>query len=183
MTGDPVVAELHYQTVSDTAPALGAASFGLARVHLSAGRRAKAVEVAARLAREFRFEREASIAAIRLLVATPAPTPAPDAASTAAPASTPRPPSPEDLIQAEERLGGLTVDVRMRTLMRVEIRHAAPADTRLSELVRETARYAASEPDFTALIDLANRLRPPLAWPPRGFRPRLGRFARNDQEN
>lgn len=165
LAGDPVVARLHYQTVSDTAPALGAASFGLARVLLLIGHRDQAVEVADRLAQEFRFEREASIAAVRLLTARPTPP------SGAAPAA----PGEADLRHAEERLDALDVDERVRTLMDVEIQYArflaGGESMDLSERVRETAQHALIERDFVAVVDLANKLRPPIEWRLRGFPP------------
>lgn len=179
LAGDPVVARLHYQTVSDTAPALGAASFGLARVLLLAGHRDKAVETADRLAQEIRFEREASIAAVRLLTASPAP-----------PAGTPPPPPPPgeaDLRHADERLRLLDVDERVRTLMEVEIQHArfrAGGETMdLSDRIRETAQHALIERDFVAMVDLANQLRPPIEWRVRGFAPRVRESDRIKHEN
>lgn len=166
LTGDPVVARLHYQTVSDTAPALGAASFGLARALLLLGHREQAVSVADRLAQEFRFEREASIAAIRLFTASPAP---PGSAA-------PPPPSGDDLRHAEDRLRLLDVDERVRTLMEVEIQHArfraGGESMDLSDRIRDTAQHALIERDFVAMVDLANKLRPPIAWRARGFGPR-----------
>jgi hypothetical protein len=44
----------------------------------------------------------------------------------------------------------------------------------LSELVRAAARHTATERDFTAMIDLANRLRPQVEWRPRIFRGEFG---------
>ncbi|WP_169739972.1 serine/threonine protein kinase [Actinospica robiniae] len=177
LAGDPVVARLHYQTVSDTAPALGAAGFGLARALLLIGHRGQAVAVADRLAQEFRFEREASIAAIRLLTACPEPP-----GAEALP-----PPDEADLRHAEERLGVLDVDERVRTLMEVEIQHArfrAGGETMdLSDRIRETAQHALIERDFVAMVDLANKLRPPIEWRLRGIPPRMGDSGRIKHEN
>jgi serine/threonine-protein kinase PknG len=154
---DLEVARSHYRTVFDTTPALGAAGFGLARVHLLAGRRAEAVATAERLAQEFRHEREARIAVVRLLVTVPAPRQA-------------------DLERAREAAAGLDVDDAAAAGLRAEIRYAEFLHTRdrlrLSEAVRALGAHAATEREYVALVDLANRLRPPLAWPWPGRRGR-----------
>jgi serine/threonine-protein kinase PknG len=147
LCGDMEVARLHYETVFDTAPALGAAAFGVARVHALTGRRREAVDTVERLAREFRFEREARIAAVRLLVAVPPPT------ALAAP-------TPADLAEARELAALLE--------LRAEIQHAefvmGGDQLKLSEVIREIAGYAPAERDHTALVNLANRTRPPIEW-------------------
>ncbi|MFC4031247.1 tetratricopeptide repeat protein [Streptomyces polygonati] len=167
LRGDLQVAQLHYGTVFDTAPALGAAGFGLARVHLLAGRRAEAVAVAERLAAEFRFEREARIAVVRLLTAV-LPIPGSDA------------PAAADLDRARGWVAGLEVDAASGAGLRAEIEYAqfvvAGDRLKLSEVVREVAGQAGTERDHTALVDLANRLRPPVVWG-RGRRRRRGRRA------
>ncbi|WP_237554591.1 MULTISPECIES: tetratricopeptide repeat protein [unclassified Streptomyces] len=155
LRGDLAVAQLHYGTVFDTAPALGAAGFGLARVHLLAGRRAAAVATAERLAPEPRFEREAAIAAVRLLVAV-VPPPGPGA------------PAPADLARARGSMSRLEVDAAAGAGLRAEIEYAefvvAGDRLKLSEVVREVAGHATTERDHTALVDLANRLRPGIDW-------------------
>jgi serine/threonine-protein kinase PknG len=171
---DLTVARLRYETVADTAPALGAAVFGLARVHLLAGRRAEAVEAADRLAGTLRFEREASIAAVRLLAAIPA------TSDGAAPIR----PSAADLTQAQQRLVELGLDARTQTMVLIEIEYAryllGAGGQDLSDMVREAAGHAATERDFVAMVDLANRLRPPIEWRLRGLPFRSRRAAHNE---
>lgn len=155
--GDLPQARLHYETVADTAPALSAAGFGLARTHLLAGRRAEAVAAAERLARELqvqelRFEREARIAIVRLLAAR---------TSHCAPAGA-------DLMKARELTGDLQVSAYMKLGLRAEIQYGISSVTgdwlALSEIISDLARNASSRPDFFAMVDLANRLRPPIEW-------------------
>ncbi|WP_405585653.1 tetratricopeptide repeat protein [Streptomyces sp. NBC_01190] len=166
LRGDLVVAQAHYGTVFATTPALGAAGFGLARVHLMAGRRDEAVATAERLAREFRFEREARIAAVRLLVTAVTPDTAP--------------PTAADLERAALAVTDLDLDTGSAAGLRAEIQYARFTNDRskLSEVVREIARYAATEREYVSLVDLANRLRPPLArrWPKRHARAGKSRF-------
>ncbi|WP_225846834.1 tetratricopeptide repeat protein [Streptomyces sp. HPF1205] len=155
LAGDLEVAQAHYATVFGTTPALGAAGFGLARVHLLAGRRAEAVATAERLAQEFRYEREARVAAVRLLVTVAAGSPAP---------------SPDDLARAEQLLAGLAVDPASAAGLRAELQYArylpghllGRERLALSETVRRLGPHVRTEHDYVALIDLANRLRPPL---------------------
>ncbi|MEE4545086.1 tetratricopeptide repeat protein [Streptomyces sp. V4-01] len=153
--GDLQVAQSHYDTVFDTAPALGAAGFGLARVHLLAGRRAAAVATAERLAQEFRYEREARIAGVRLRVSVIA---GPDLAA----------PTADDLARARAAVDELDLDGAAAAGLIAEIRYAecvlAHDRRELSEVVREVARYAPTERDHTTVVDLANRLRPALTW-------------------
>ncbi len=169
LDGDLTVARMHYERAATTAPGLGAAGFGLARVHLADGRREEAVATAERLAREFRFEREARIAAVRLLVAGPAE------------------PSRDQLARAGELLERLDVDAAARTGMRAEIQLArfvtAGEGLELSEVVRELAGHAATERDHTALVDLANRLRPPIRWRRRAMARKSRRKAHEKHAN
>jgi len=152
---DLEVAQRHYKTVFDTAPALGAAGFSLARVQLLAGHRAEAVSTAERLAQEFRFEREAQIAAVRSRAAVLPPT-------------TLTVPTHADLAWAGELAAGLEVGAEAQIGLRTEILYAqfviAGDRLKLSEAVRELAGHAQTERDHTALVDLANRLRPALEW-------------------
>ncbi|MGV9995212.1 tetratricopeptide repeat protein [Streptomyces sp. NPDC003374] len=165
---DLETARSHYGTVFATTPALGAAGFGLARVHLLAGRRAEAVATAERLAQEFRHEREARIAAVRLLVTVLA-------ARAAAPTA-------DDIGRARAAVAGLDVDEAASASLRAEIEYAWFAHGRdrlqLSEAVRALAAHTPSERDYVALVDLANRLRPPVRWPRAGRR-RAGRHSRS----
>jgi serine/threonine-protein kinase PknG len=148
-------ARSHYSAVFDTTPALGAAGFGLARVHLLAGERTKAVGTAVRLAEEFRYEREARVAAVRLSVMV---LDGPDR---------PRP-TGDDLARAEAGLDGLDVDGPAQAGLRSEIQYAHFLHhhdrERLSDAIRELGPHAPTQPEYVALVDLANRLRPPLRW-------------------
>lgn len=154
LAGDLEVAQSHYATVFGTTPALGAAGFGLARIHLRAGRRAEAVTTAERLAREFRYEREARVASVRLLMTVVGGTPGP---------------APDDLARVERALAELSVDAVSAAGLRAELQYARYLPeyphTRqrlaLSETVRRLGPHVPTEGDYIALIDLANRLRPP----------------------
>ena len=155
--GDLPQARLHYETVADTAPALGAAGFGLARTYLLAGRRAGAVAAAERLAselqvQELRSERGARIAIVRLLAAV---------RDSCAPVEA-------DLMKARELTEELQVSAELRLGLRAEIQYGSSSITgdwlALSAMIADLARLAVSRPDFFAMVDLANRLRPPIEW-------------------
>ena len=160
-----------YEAVAGTAPALGAAGFGLARTHLLAGRRAEAVVAAERLAaelqaRELRFEIEARIAVVRLLAAV----------------TVSSMPAQADLDRAMELADKLRVGPGPRIALRTEIRYGMSCVDgdwlALSELLPELAQLAVTRPDFFAIVDVANRLRPPVHWWwQRGFRPARDRPA------
>ena len=165
LRGDRAVARSHYDTVFGTTPALGAAGFGLARVLLLAGERAKAVEVAEQLAKEFRYEREARVAAVRLRVVVLA---GPDHPA----------PSEDDVARARADLRGLDVNEAATAALRAEIQYAEFLHThdrlKLSEAIRALGPHAPTEREYIALVDLANRLRPALRWG-RGRRQGTGR--------
>lgn len=167
LRGDRTVARSHYGTVFGTTPALGAAGFGLARVLLLAGERAKAVEVAEQLAEEFRYEREARVAAVRLRVMV---LPGPGRPA----------PTEDDVALARAALPGLDVDEAAAAALRAEIQYAEFLRTRdrlkLSDAVRALAPHAPTEREYVALVDLANRLRPALRW---GWPKRRGRTGRS----
>ncbi len=157
ISGELGQARLHYETVADTAPALGAAAFGLARTHLLAGRRAEAVAAAERLAgelqvQEVRFEREARIAIVRLLAAV---------TDLCAPVEA-------DLMRARELTDELSVSADLKLGLRAEIQYGSSSITgdwlALSEMIPELAKLAVSRSDFIAIVDLANSLRPPIEW-------------------
>jgi serine/threonine-protein kinase PknG len=160
-----------YEAVADTAPALGAAGFGLARTHLLAGRRAEAVAAAERLAgelhaRELRFEPEARIAVVRLLAAVTGSS-VPDSA---------------DLARAWKLVDELRVGAGVRIALRTEIRYGMSCVDgdwlALAEMLPELANFAVTRPDFFAIVDLANNLRPPVEWWwQRGLRRRRDRAA------
>lgn len=164
MRGELAQARLHYETVAGTAPALSAAGFGLARTHLLAGRRAEAVAAAQRLAAEsqaqgLRHEHDARIAVVRLLAAV---------TESAAPTSA-------DLIEANERTGDTETSAATKLGLRAEIQYASSAATgdwlALSEVIGDLARLAVSKADAYAMMDLANRLRPPVRlWWQRALR-------------
>lgn len=157
---DPTAARSHYAAVFDTTPALGAAGFGLARVQLLAGEREKAVATAERLAQEFRYEGEASVAAVRLRVMVPGRT-GPDE-------PVPPVPSQDDLERAGAALNDLDVDRAAAAVLRAEIQYARFLHdhdrVRLSDAIRALGPHAPTEREYVALVDLANRLRPPLRW-------------------
>lgn len=155
LRADLATARSHYGAVFDTTPALGAAGFGLARVHLRAGERTKAVGTAVRLAEEFRYERGARVAAVRLSVMVLHE----DGHVT---------PTGDDLERAWAGLDGLDVDRATSAGLHAEIQYASFLHHRdrgrLSDAVRELGRHAPTEREYVALVDLANRLRPPLRW-------------------
>ncbi|WP_333740517.1 protein kinase domain-containing protein [Streptomyces sp. IBSBF 2806] len=161
LRGDRALARSHYGMVFDTTPALGAAGFGLARVLLLAGERAKAVAVAEQLAGEFRYEREARVAAVRLRVMV-----VPERGHPA--------PTEDDVARARADLPGLDVDEAAAAALRAEIQYAEFLRTRdrlkLSDAIRALGRHAPTEREYVALVDLANRLRPALTWGRRGKR-------------
>ncbi|MYZ07085.1 protein kinase [Streptomyces sp. SID2999] len=163
LRGDRTAARSHYGTVFDTSPALGAAAFGLARVLLPAGERAKAVEVAEKLAKEFRYEREARVAAVRLRVMTLPGLP---------------PPTEDDVDRATAALPGLDVTDAAAAALRAEIQYAEFLRTRdrlkLSDAVRALGPHAPTEREYVALVDLANKLRPAPSWGWWGKRGRSG---------
>ncbi|MFJ6837101.1 tetratricopeptide repeat protein [Streptomyces sp. NPDC091209] len=155
LRGDHAVARAHYGTVFDTTPALGAAGFGLARVHLLAGERQKAVDVVEQLAKEFRYEREARVAAVRLRVMV---------------LSEPGHPAPteDDVARARAALPGLDVDEAAAAGLCAEIEYADFLRThdrlKLSNAIRALGPHTSTEREYVALVDLANRLRPALRW-------------------
>ena len=163
-------ARRYYEAVARTAPALEAAGFGLARVLLLAGRRGDAVRAAERLAAagEFRLAPGPRIAVIRLLIARPEP-------------AVCAPPGKADLARAGDLLEASDLDAEARTALEAEVeyaRHRLFGDgAALSETVRRAAVSAKTRSEFVALIDLANRLRPPVRWTVLG-RPISGRGKR-----
>jgi serine/threonine-protein kinase PknG len=157
ISGDRTRARRCYQTVAGTAPAFGAASFGLARMLLLDGQRAEAVATAERLAGELqagelRFEQAARIAVVRLLAAV----------------TDSRVPTERDLARAQEVTDGLRVNGDLKIGLDAEIQYGRSRVTgdwlALSERIRRLASLAGTQPDFFAMTDLANRLRPPVTW-------------------
>lgn len=180
IAGDISKARDYYQVVADTAPALGAAGFGLARSLLLTGQRAEAVAAAQRLATEFQaqslsFEREARIAVIRLLVAgtgSEAPGPADLARARELAKKVPETACPPILLDAEIQRGEFAAVAAWR-----------PMSEKLRELAKRVGtrqELAGARQERYALVDLANRLQPPVAWWPVGFRkPRDQRASRH----
>ncbi|MGH3246691.1 MAG: tetratricopeptide repeat protein [Trebonia sp.] len=150
-------ARRYYKAVVDTAPAVSAAGFGLARVYLRDGKRAKAVATATQLAAELkamesRFEREARIAVVRLRAAVLG-TSLPDEA---------------DLTEAAKLAASLGADTATEIALSTEIEYGRFLVTKgwfpLSEQLRSLARQAGIRPTSVSLVDLANQLRPPVNW-------------------
>jgi len=151
-----------YQAVVDTAPAVSAAGFGLARVHLREGKRPAAVDTATQLAAELkamesRYEQQARIGVIRLRAAALG-TSLPDEA---------------DLAEAVRLAGSLGADTAAEIALSTEIEYGRFLGTKdwlpLSKQLRALAHHAEIRPDAFSLVDLANHLRPPVTWRPRGF--------------
>lgn len=157
ISGEPTSACHYYQTVASTAPAFGAAGFGLARTLLLAGRRDEAVATAERLANELqagelRIEQEARIAVVRLLAAV---------TETELPAE-------RDLARAQQVADGLRVGADLKIELDTEIQygrsHVNGDWLALSEQIRALGPLADTQPEVFAMIDLANLLRPPVEW-------------------
>lgn len=153
----------HYTAVTSTVGAVSAAGFGLARTYLRDGQRANAVSAAEQLAEELkaaesRYERQARIAVIRLRAAA--------ALGTNLPAEA-------DLAEAARLVAALGADAATEIALSTEIeygRFLLAADRRLSlsKQLRSLATLADTRPDFFALVDLANQLRPKVSlWPRR----------------
>jgi serine/threonine-protein kinase PknG len=169
IAGDLPKACDYYRAVVCTAPALGVAGFGLARTLLLNGQRAEAVAAAQRLATEFQaqslsFEREARIAVIRLRAAVT------DSSV----------PTTMDLAQARKLAEEVGETAGPPILLNAEIQYAEFAADggwlpmsdkfrELAKLVGTRQEFAGTQKEQYALVDLANRLRPPVAWRPVGF--------------
>lgn len=154
----------HYTAVTGTADAVSAAGFGLARTYLRDGQRASAVHAAEQLAEqlkaaESRYEQEARIAVIRLRAATAL------GLGTS--------PGEADLAEAARLAAALGADLATEIALSTEIEYgrflrAAGRRLSLSEQLRSLATLADTRPDFFALVDLANQLRPKVSlWPRR----------------
>jgi len=160
-TGDAPAAARWYETVWRTDHAYVSAAFGLARVLLAAGDRARAVEVLLSVPDTSSQHLAAQIAAVRAQLG--------DCGA-------------EDLVAAGERLRGLDIDVHSHTQLSAEVLEAARdyvtrneaaegkvLDCALSEhelrlglerRYRTLARFAASPEERIALVDRANAVRP-----------------------
>jgi serine/threonine-protein kinase PknG len=167
LRADNAEAERHYAAAFGTSPGLGAAGFGLARVRARLGRRDEAVDVALRLAKEYRFERRARVAAMRLRVSVIAPRHPADPGRPAAPARAAAP-TQDDLLRARTQLLPNRFTRETAAALLAEIEYAEFVRTgdrlKLSEAVRRLAEHVPTEREAVALVDLANRLRPPLRW-------------------
>jgi serine/threonine-protein kinase PknG len=164
LQGQSAAAATRYEMVSDTDETLIAAHFGCARCLLADGRRAAAVTALDRVPRESRFDRAARIAAVRSLsvvIVAGDRTVAPEAAAVQ---------------RARELSKNLGLDDFSRALLDIEFAYAeagaedvtAPpssaARAELEQALRKIAGSAPSERSHTALIDLANAVRPVTIW-------------------
>jgi serine/threonine-protein kinase PknG len=167
LQGNSAVASAYYQIVSETDGSSIAAHFGSARMLLEAGKWADAMSVLDRVPGESRFERNARIAVIRSKAI----------AVTVADELSQAPPDVElgPALQKDSDL-----DERSRALLEMEFAAAWAAgkaaggnvneppfrDARLRQekALRGLARFAPSERAHTALIDLANAVRPVTVW-------------------
>jgi serine/threonine-protein kinase PknG len=179
--GDPEEACRHYETVADTAPALSAAGYGLARTHLLAGRRTQAVGAARRLARELhvrglQFEEEAQIAIVRLRAAvTDSCVPEEDDLRKLA-----RKLRPEPGVERKAETG-LRMEPKTEARLWAEIQYGIFIITGnwqdLSKGIIDLAKFTNDRKEIFDIADLANQLRPPITWWwQRGFRRIRNRF-------
>jgi hypothetical protein len=103
-------------------------------------------------ARELRFQPEARIAVVRLLAAV---------TESSLPAEA-------DLAKARKLVDELKVEPGPRIALHTEIRYGMSCVDgdwlALSQTLPELATFAVTRPDFFAVVDLANELRPPVAW-------------------
>ncbi|MGW6357649.1 tetratricopeptide repeat protein [Streptomyces sp. NPDC055092] len=181
--GERTIARTYYSTVFTTAPALGAAAFGLARVQHQDGNTVRATQVVSDLTRETAFARAARIAEFRLCTAL-----------CAQQAANDRRRARDTGLAARARLlllDLLRTDGANHAELGSELAHATFLldGDRLgfSEAIRDLARGAPTEEAFFRLVDRANQLRPepgPLWRPWLGVRSpgRLGRRRRRRGE-
>ncbi|MFI8792001.1 tetratricopeptide repeat protein [Streptomyces sp. NPDC055105] len=174
--GERTLARNYYSIVFATAPALGAAAFGLARVQHQDGSTVRAMQVVADLTRETAFERAARIAEFRLC-----------AALCTQQATDDRQRAQDTGLATRARhllLDLLRMDGANHAELSAELAHATfllDGDRLVfSEAVRALARRAPTEEAFFRLVDRANQLRPepmPLWRPWLGVRSpgRVGR--------
>ncbi|WP_328630429.1 tetratricopeptide repeat protein [Streptomyces sp. NBC_00356] len=147
---NPSSARARYTTAFDTAPALGAAGFGLARVLHRTGETEAAARVVETLTHELPSEQEARIAQFRLGVAR-------------------YEAGLDSGARLREQLTALDVDEADHANLAAELAHAQfvreGARLALSREVRTLARHAIGDQQARTLVDLANHLRPPPRWP------------------
>jgi serine/threonine-protein kinase PknG len=165
LQGQHVAAAACYEMVSATDQTLSAAHFGRARILLAYGRRAEAVTTLDRVPAESRFDRAAQIATVRSL-----------AAVVTTGGGRPVGPAPAELERARDLATTLTLDDISRALLEVELAGAeaacqsatvtlaSAARLRLEEALRRLAAFAPTERAHTALIDVANAVRPATIW-------------------
>jgi serine/threonine-protein kinase PknG len=165
LQGDNAAAAAYYRIVSDTDESLIAAHFGLARMLVADGHWADARSALGRVPGESRFERNARIAAVRSRATVVAADGGPPLASA-------------DGERAGDLGKGLDLDEFTRALLEMELSAAAAAAAsetastaptrdarrRQEKALRELARFAPSERAHTALVDLANAVRPATVW-------------------
>lgn len=164
LQGESAAAAARYEMASELDETLIAAHFGRARSLLADERRADAIAALDRVPRESRFERAAAIAVVRALSAvmiTGDRMALPEAA---------------DVKRAREFGDDLRLDNLSRALLETEFAYAEftgesvtspPSGAARAELergLRRIAAFAPSERSHTALIDLANAVRPVSIW-------------------
>jgi len=182
----------HCATVLATAPALGAAGFGLARARLATGRRDAAAEGLETLTGEARFAAAARIARVRVLCAVVPADAGPAAGGGGGPDEAVDLPDEAQLERAEAEVARAAQDPGTREALAAEIAYARlcraataarrasggrdeagdrravaaldDARAKASGAVRALAARARSEAEHTDLMDLAYGLRPPVEW-------------------
>jgi serine/threonine-protein kinase PknG len=164
LQGDLPAAAVHYEMVSVADESLIAGHFGRARILLADGHRADAADALERVPRESRFEDAARIASIRALITGFG---IGDAAMS---------PAPGDVRRAVGRRKDLDLDDLSSALLDAELACAELAGQRaagvpsstlrltVERALRRLATFAPSERSHTALIDLANAVRPVTIW-------------------
>jgi serine/threonine-protein kinase PknG len=167
LQGDGAAAVAYYQIVSETDESLIAAHFGRARMLLAAGEWTAAMRVLGQVPGESRFERNAGIAAIR-------------SQALAVTVGGEKSRASVDLKVRRHLQQGLDLDDLSRALLEMEFAAAEAAGKaarrsvtepllrrsrrRQEKALRALARFAPSERAHTALIDLANAVRPVTVW-------------------
>jgi serine/threonine-protein kinase PknG len=164
LQGDLAAAAAHYEMVSGTDESLVAGHFCRARTLLAGGHRAAAVDTLERVPHDSRFDSAARIASIRTLITGSG---IGDAGAR---------PAPGDVRRAAALRQDLELDDLFSALLDAELACArldgqreagVPAGTlrlTVESALRRLATFAPSERSHTALIDLANAVRPVTIW-------------------
>jgi serine/threonine-protein kinase PknG len=164
LDGQAAVAALHYEMASATDESLIPAHFGRARMLLADEQRADAARTLRRVPAESRFDRAARLGAVRSHVAV------------ITGGERRMIPCHEDLQRAQSLRKGLEIDSLSAALLDLEFANAAAAaeaqpgmlsgaaPQALEKALRGAARLAESARSHTALINLANAVRPVTLW-------------------